>query len=380
MTLSTTRPLRLLRWSAAEVDPGSGEAPRTYADPHADAPPVAYHERFWESPVTALDFDVTSLIASWTARTPGTSWLEVAVRGGAVSADSDWLVVGRWAETTEEIHRTSVPGQASAGARVATDEVLVEPQMHWRHVQLRVSLLRRAGEHPDEPAGVESLTLLVSGADDEAPTTSYPSGTELQPAESVRVLDVPTYSQQLHRDLLPELGGGGQNWCSPTSVSMVVDHWGAGPVATAAEAVPYAARHTYDFAYTGTGNWPFNAAYAGRFGLDAFVTRLHSLEEAAHFIAAGIPLVLGIAFTKEQLDGAGYATDGHLVVLVGFDENGDVIVNDPASHQRRSDDDVPTTYRREQFAQSWLRRSSGIAYVIKPPHVPLPPAPSGAAW
>ena len=59
--------------------------------------------------------------------------------------------------------------------------------------------------------------------------------------------------------------------------------------------VDYAARGTYDAAYRGTGNWPFNAAYAARFNLDAFVTQLRSLAEAEQFVRAGIPLVASIA-------------------------------------------------------------------------------------
>ena len=42
--------------------------------------------------------------------------------------------------------------------------------------------------------------------------------------------------------------------------------------------VDHAARFTFDAAYDGTGNWPFNTAYAAHFGLDAFVTRLRSLQ------------------------------------------------------------------------------------------------------
>lgn len=34
---------------------------------------------------------------------------------------------------------------------------------------------------------------------------------------------------------------------------------------------------TWDYEYEGSGNWPFNTAYAGSFsGIDARVTRLHS--------------------------------------------------------------------------------------------------------
>ena len=44
--------------------------------------------------------------------------------------------------------------------------------------------------------------------------------------------------------------------------------------------VDHAARATYDKAYAGTGNWPFNTAYAANRSGKAFVTRLRNLREA----------------------------------------------------------------------------------------------------
>src|SRR2546427_12618752 len=93
---------------------------------------------------------------------------------------------------------------------------------------------------------------------------------------------------------------------------MVVDFWGKGPSPSDYAYVPnefadpwvdYTARYVYDYHYQGAGNWPFNVAYAGTFGLDGEVTQLHSLAEAEQFIKAGIPLVASIAFTSNKLDG-----------------------------------------------------------------------------
>ena len=46
-----------------------------------------------------------------------------------------------------------------------------------------------------------------------------------------------------------------------------------------------------------------------------------------------------------QPDVAGYGTNGHLMVVVGFDQDGDVVVNDPASHLIKSNDAVRTPLR-----------------------------------
>ena len=113
----------------------------------------------------------------------------------------------------------------------------------------------------------------------------------------------------------------------PTSTAMVMAYWGVSPPAAELAAIPYsdpqvdhAARYTYDAAYRGTGNWSFNTAYAGRYGLRAFVTELRSLREAEAFVQAGIPLVASITVGPNALPGFlfGQGSAGHLLVIRGF--------------------------------------------------------------
>jgi hypothetical protein len=63
------------------------------------------------------------------------------------------------------------------------------------------------------------------------------------------------------------------------------------------------------------------------------------------------------------------------MVLVGFDANGDPVLNDPASHSVPSNDEVRVTYDRAQFERAWSR-SGRIAYVIRPQSVALPEPPA----
>ncbi|GAB3956475.1 hypothetical protein GCM10027614_68820 [Micromonospora vulcania] len=141
--------------------------------------------------------------------------------------------------------------------------------------------------------------------------------------------------------------------------------------------VVHAARHCYDHAYAGAGNWPFNTAYAGLHGVDAFVTRLRSLAEAEAFIAAGIPLIVSAAFRADEVPGLSYDTKGHLMVLVGFTADGDPVLNDPYAPD---DDGVRRTVPRERFEAVWQRGSGGVAYVLRPSSVSLPPPPAQANW
>jgi hypothetical protein len=213
-------------------------------------------------------------------------------------------------------------------------------------------------------------------------TSSYsiPSARYLTDA---RELSVPAYSQEIHTGEFPEYDGGGEAWCSPTSTAMILDFWHAGPSASELSSFPgptkpdgtpyvdpqvdYAARAVYDWNYQGAGNWPFNAAYAGSRGLNGFVTRLRSLNEAERFIAAGIPLVASI---NGKLPGFFFKkTNGHLLTIIGFTANGDVISNDPAVPD---DSQVRRVYGRADFENVWLGGSAGIVYVIYPSGTSLP--------
>jgi len=169
---------------------------------------------------------------------------------------------------------------------------------------------------------------------------------------------------------------------------MVLKYWRTGPqgsdlswVTPPVDAeVDFAARNVFDYTYNGAGNWPFNTAYAAEYGLEAYVTRLRSFTEAEEFIRAGIPLIISVSFEKDELDGAGYGTNGHLMVVAGFTDSGDVVVNDPASHLLKDDAQVRTTYRRDQLENAWVPHSGGTVYVIHPEWGRVPHAPSEPNW
>jgi hypothetical protein len=175
-------------------------------------------------------------------------------------------------------------------------------------------------------------------------------------------LPVPRYSQDIHKGQYPQYDNGGEAWCSPTSSTMVIEYWGRGPSAAdmawvdpsyADPQVDQGARYTYDYQYEGCGNWPFNAAYAATYpDLQGVITRLHSLNDVERLIKAGIPVITSQSFLASELDGAGYSTSGHLMCLIGFTAEGDVVANDPASP---TDDAVHHVYSRAQFETIWLR-------------------------
>jgi hypothetical protein len=374
--------VRISPWGALSIAHPVGT--RDYRDPHGDGSTTTYDFATWRSPVTRTDFDYTELIASWNATTPGDSWIEVGVRGHAADTGerSKWYVLGRWAEGDEHIKRTTVSDQGDDLATVYVDTLATVDDRTLSDWQLRVRLYRKAGTTVSPRVGM--VSAMASNLPDSETVPVSPSGG----AEGI-VLDVPTYSQEVHLGEYPEYDGGGEAWCSPTSTAMVMDYWRSGPdeddyawvdPSYQDPQVDHAARFTYDYDYEGAGNWPFNTAYAASLGLEGFVTRLRSLTEAERFIKRGVPLVVSMSWEDGELDGAGYSTNGHLMVIVGFAENGDVVVNDPASHLIPSNDEVRFTYKREQFENAWIPHSGGVAYVMRPWWWPLPPAPKEANW
>jgi hypothetical protein len=333
----------------------------------------------WLSPPVDPGFPFTRLVASWNADTPGDGRIRVDAQVTTVLGEvSDWYALGTWAADDHALARTSTNGQADALGKVDTDTLAARGDPFATYA-LRVRLERASSDDP-------SPSVRMLGAQVSALKFSASQAVSMPVVAEAVELPVAPLSQEVHARQYPQWGGGGEAWCSPTSTEMVVEFWGKGPSfddlawvdpSYADPSVDYAARSTYDAAYRGTGNWPFNTAYAARFGLDAFVTQLRSLAEAERFIRAGIPLVASIASVPGELDGFLFSggTNGHLVVIVGFDASGRPIVNDPAAWSNAT---VRRVYDRAQFERAWLRGSAGTVYVIHPVDIPLPPPPDDA--
>ena len=303
------------------------------------------------SPALATGFAAREAIPSWNATTPAGTWVEVRLRARVQRPSTRWYELGVWS-SRDGAKRYSVGGQRDAQGRVATDTLVLERGADALQLALRLRSAK-AGASP-----AVRLAALAWSAAARKPA-AHPAGS---PALWGRELAVPRYSQMVYRD-------GGNVWCSPTSVSMVLAYWQR--YGGAAEPrVRKTVRGVYDRAYRGHGNWSFNAAYAGVEGLQGRVARFGSLRETERWIAAGVPVVLSFAWRRGELPGAAGRSDGHLAVLVGFDRSGDPIVNDPAA--RANGAAVRRTYPRRTLERLWLQHSGGTVYLIHPPKHRVP--------
>ncbi|MEU0317005.1 C39 family peptidase [Nocardioides sp. NPDC006273] len=357
----------------------------TYTDPFGDGTAKTYEYGTWTSPVVRTGYAIDESVTSWDVDTPTGTWAEVRFRGQKADGTwTKWFVMGRWTAGDDfaagDIHRTSVEGQNDTDAALYTDTYVARTGKEPEAFQTSVTLLR-----PEGATVSPSLRSVSTLTNEYLPASAYP-GTSTPTLGKEIDLGLPPFSQNIHRGEYPEFGGGGQVWCSPTSTTMVQYHWGREVPASELEGivapngdpqVDYAAINTWDYAYEGAGNWPFNIAYATRWGLDGFVTRLRSLAEAERLVKAGIPLVVSANWDLEEMPEAGYGTNGHLLVIGGFTVEGDPIVYDP---NYPSNDEVRNVYTRENFERVWQTSTDGIAYVIHPDGMELPGAGKATNW
>ncbi|MEV7785533.1 peptidase C39 family protein [Streptomyces sp. NPDC088106] len=327
-----------------------------YTDPHTGRTSAWEYAR-WTSPVHRLKVPATEAITSWNAHTPAGTWLQIELKGTySDGTDTPWYVMGRWAAGDQDIRRTSVDDQGDGRSSVWTDTFALDDAdsgLRLASYRLRLTLHRRPGTRL-------TPTVWRAGAmgSDVPDRFTVPASTP----RLARELAVPRYSQEIHKGQYPEYDNGGEAWCSPTSSQMIIEYWGGRLTedqlswvdpSYADPQICHAARYTYDYQYAGCGNWPFNAAYAATFeGLQGVVTRLGSLTDLETLIAAGIPAITSQSFLEKELTGAGYGTSGHLMTVIGFTADGDVIANDPASDDNAA---VRRVYRRREWENIWLR-------------------------
>ena len=307
------------------------------------------------APIATPGFAWREAVVSWNLPTNWPATVEARPTFKGSATDVPWYVIARWSADPAAAPRTSVPGQRDAWATVDTDIL--------RTFEPATAIEVRARFPKGLPAAPGPVRLGVSLLGSEA-TEARPPG---HPLAWGRALAVPVRSQADY----PE---GIHTWCSPTSLTMLLAH--AVPDASGRDAgldVRPVAAAVHDPGWGGTGNWPFNMAFAGQQpGLAACVARLGGVGDLEAWIAAGRPVAVSVSYA--QLKGAAEPKpgDGHLVVVSGFTPGGDVRVHDPGVSRER----VVRVFPRPDFERAW-DHSSRTAYLVWPTHQPPPAAPHG---
>ncbi|MGP1272521.1 MAG: C39 family peptidase [Phycisphaerales bacterium] len=342
----------------------SGCAHRPAETPWDDWPPV----HAWTHQTVVLDrpgptgvVDIgepfTELVPSWNVRRDSDAAVavEVRVREAATGTWSPWLRVGH-------VGSEPAPGEPVReweGGRVAVDLIEVTEA----HDAAEYRFVGDGGFAVERYAQVTSLGARV-----------WICGTGIDPrylaqhaynAQAYNIrgragtttdepIEHPTPFRTQHTDRA-ELAG---RLCSPTAVAMVLaSHDLESDVQTIADAVRDPDFDLY-------GNWPRNVQVAFEMGLPGFVARFRTWAEVEASLRRHGPMVISLKAAPGELPAAPYdTTEGHLIVLRGFDGAGHAIVSDPS---------VPTAeqgellYPLDDLAVCWFGRGQGTAYVFTP--------------
>jgi hypothetical protein len=324
------------------------------------------------SPIHITRRPITTLIPSWNASTPPGTWLELHVRVRQGEQWSNWYSMGIWAGEENTIARHSVDQQQDANGAVATDTFTVQGQQANAY-QIRVTLFSVAsGLSP-----VLWRVYMIASADAKHQAEPFLSSDEEAWGMD---LDVPQHSQMLAAYSTPTAYGQGKEWCSPTTLNMLLAYWAEVlQRPNLLESVPRIAARVYDATYEGTGNWPFNMAYAAEFNLRAYVTRMYTFNQVEKWIQTGVPVGISVSYATGKLPNSPIPSTpaGHLLVVRGFTANGDVITNDPAAPTNET---VQIIYNRYDLAQAWLNGSHGLVYIIYPENWPVPDSDQSQCW
>ncbi len=321
----------------------------------AQTPGATPGEVVLTSPEIAAPINWDELIVSWNVGA-GT-YAKIEARGIYPDHATKFYTLGLWSDNPTRHPRESVERQRDGDGTVHTDTLALSRP--GASVQLRLTLGGLVSQAP-APLKFVGLSFCDSRVKPKAASTRH--------VALGKTLDVPERRQGEYE------GGGG--WCSPTSLSMVLTYWSDRlnrPELN--HTVPEVAQAINDPVFDGTGNWPFNTAYAGTFpGLRAYVTRLNDVSELEDWIAAGVPVIISVSsyLTNNRTTGP---DNGHLIVCAGFTESGDVVVNDPGVSIKRNQR-ARRVYPRERLVNAW-KKSKNAVYLVYPDNIPVPKSRSG---
>lgn len=327
-------------------------------------------ERAWVSPPLEAPLAWNDLVVSWNVQLPPGGYLKIEARAVYPDRATKYYTLGLWSPDAARHPRHSVNGQKDADGDVQTDTLVLKRP--GARVQLRLTL----GGLAADASGTNSLAALKAlkflglsflDARAEAEAKAKGDADAKAPAREPNraawgtTIAVP---QRYQRDY-----EGGGVWCSPTSTSMILAHWAATLKRPELDkGVLEVVQGVHDPNWPGTGNWPFNTAYAGALpGLRAYVTRFDDLRELEDWIAAGVPVALSVSYDllKGKPEDAG---GGHLVVCVGFTAAGDVVFNDPAWRVPPGERKV---FPRADVIAGW-GHSHNTVYLIYPEDAAVP--------
>ncbi len=307
----------------------------------ADTPLAAVYT----SRVVETAFPFNDLVPSWNVEMPEGTGFRAEIRLGR-KADGFWTPFyhfGVWGNAPKPAERVIEDGSGIVDVDTFRSSQTFD-RIQYRFVFTTAAagkspVLRRVGLAYSNTLNNEGLAAVHRKPIDPGPPSGW-----------ARRLPVPWRSQSV------EDGRIRGSICSPTSVAMVLQYYGVNlPTAQVAATV-------FDPEYRIYGNWIRAVETAYLCGVAGYLERFGDFEGVKRHIAAGHPVIASIRVdTPGELRGAPYKTsNGHLIVIAGFDANGNLHVNDPAA---KTIEAGVVTYAKEDMQKVWLDHG-GVGYVL----------------
>jgi len=299
-----------------------------------------------ESPIEKTNFDFDEILLSWNCLAGNPGGLFISLSVGSDSNAWYEFAYQKWGEfDTDAIEIPDQPLKIPDIGRLDEDIIRLKRAMNF--YKFKITCMAGA----DREFILDRISVCYSNVS--ANIRQYHVNSPLAPDIEPIDLAVPYRSQHWLPDSISGLT------CSPTSVTMILNYHGR------EFSTLEVAEEVYDKVNDIYGNWPYNAQAAYVLGLNkTWVGRHNSFNELVDELKAGKPVAISIAFDKDQkLTGAPYkSTDGHLIVVRGFDNDGNVLVNDPAGDNI---EEGVVSYNIDELTAVWTGHQ-GVAYHLWP--------------
>lgn len=309
------------------------------------------------SPVINLPFYFGEAVPSWNIKCPEKSSFSVFVRFGNDIKNknilSPWLLMGEWNEKCaysklkSYISNSKIEGKFDnpfkyLETKIETDYILSSNNFN----QIQFCFIFNIS--PNDDVEFSSLSISASTHRGDKKLNLY----EKTNLGKNSYIAVPFRSQGWEdKKISSEI-------CSVVSTATVMDYYGV-DIKTAE-----LAKVAYDTRYKMYGMWWRAVQSAHQYGFDGYVRHFRSFEDVKECIDKKNPVIACICVNKNDIaEDPQYETDGHVIVILGFDENGDILCADGGF---RKEEDGILSYKREEFEKIWFVNGGGIGYFITP--------------
>ena len=229
---------------------------------------------------------------------------------------------------------------SDAIAEISTDEINVLNEKTADAIKYKFIMRRTSTSEKSPVLSLVAMAFKIPG---------YVYNVDVSNLPKEKDNDLP----KLYQYAVPEIGG---TICSATTTTMLLK-WKGFDFSNKGDTYEheYMANMVADRGHNNPtyGNWSYNMITAGAFGVDAYVVRTYSWNEAKYLLNT-----IGPIGTNVRGYFGSYNTNGHLVVLRGYRETASgtiCIFNDPAVKN------VYVELPLETFLNCWR----GVSYIIE---------------